>query len=185
MTAIFRALASSSAPVPPSTHRAPPRDRRTPEEASSPPIEAAVRRLVRQDLVDRPHEPIAELPCNGQASREQGELHPREEGTEPKGASPVPVETLGPVEVEEPDARAESPEPSQREHRPLDGLEALRGQVPVQESQVWVPGRAGEARDPRPASCLIHCGHGRLTLAQPVQRNRPFRGRGAAQPKLG
>jgi hypothetical protein len=87
---------------------------RTREEASSTALDDAIDRLMRENLVDRPYEPVAEHPRGGQAACEQGELHPREEGAEPTRTSPVPVEALGPVEVQESDTRAGSPEPPER-----------------------------------------------------------------------
>ena len=118
------------------------------EEASSAALKGAVERLVGKDLVDRPHEPVPQEPRRGQAGCENGELCPREEGTEPSGTPSEAVEALGPVEVEEADPRASSPEPLQRELRIPDHLEPLRGQVPIEQPQVRVPWRSGEARDP-------------------------------------
>ena len=53
----------------------------------------------------------------------------------------MPIEALGPVEMEESNACAGTPEPPQRERRRRDGIEAVRGQMAVQQAEVGIPRR--------------------------------------------
>ena len=85
-------------------------------------------------LVDCPHEAVAEDPCGSQASRKQGELHPREQRAESRRTSFVSVKALGPVEVKEPHTRAGSPQPADRQGRIVDDLEPILREMSVEQT---------------------------------------------------
>ena len=124
------------------------------EQSSRTPVEVAVRRLVREDLVNCPNESIVKGSRRPETCSEESELRPRKKATEPNRPSPVAVEALGPMEVEEADTRSRLPEPRQRETRVLVELEPMGRQMAVEQPEVWIPRSYRHACDSATAGWL-------------------------------
>ena len=108
------------------------------QQPRSDPVAAQAARLVRVDLVHRPHDPVAEAAREAEAQREESELQPRERALQ--RARPAPEAPLGlrPVEMEEADSMPRLPEPAQPEARALRQLVAVPGQLAIQQALVRI-----------------------------------------------
>jgi hypothetical protein len=127
------------------------------EQSSGAPVKDTIGGLVREDLMNRPHESISEGTCSGEAGGEENEFDPREETTEPSGTAAVTVEALGPVKVEEVDTGSRSPKPHQREARVVHELEPLRSEMAVEQAEIRIPRRDRKARDLPDPRCFSVC----------------------------
>jgi hypothetical protein len=119
------------------------------EDARPEPVQPAVDHLVREHLVDRPDDPVAEQPGEGQPRGQEGELHVGERAAQALRAAFMPPVGLRPVEVQHRDPAAAAPEPAGPEARAVHHAQAERLDVLVEQPLVGVgrqdPGKGGEA----------------------------------------
>ena len=112
--------------------------RRARQDAHTPTVKARILAFVRTNLMNGPHDSVAEQPRHYEPRGEERETGPREQRAEARRAFSMRVVRLGPVEVKDPDRVLRRPKPVELEAAVLCKTEAALGKMRVQEPLVRI-----------------------------------------------